>query len=338
LIDTLAPVSATEDEARALWVLWGAPSPTHTERQVFREALFKESAAGDYATPLGQRSSTIALARLHLSQSAEALSVAEVRRGMFFSVRPDGSAYLVPEALEPARRKWIVPQVRQLQRLALESLLSWCEQRIIEGLYDTAGLTAKLDNLLRAESFGLDSDEPLAPIISALDAQIASLAEFVSRGRTDALFSPFALMDQIQEAFRAKAERFAAVSFYGLLLCASFAGCFADNARAAIAVGGASRLSLFHLRKRLIALGGLSLRQAIDFVIESLVLSQHFATAVNRFDGENQRLRLSIEEGGLTSLAAKAWQPTITEDRLPTILDLAADCELIMRTGDAFRL
>jgi hypothetical protein len=84
LIDTLAPVSATEDEARALRVLWGAPSPTHTERQVFREALFKESAAGDYATPLGQRSSTIALARLHLSQSAEALSKNMPRRTSAF--------------------------------------------------------------------------------------------------------------------------------------------------------------------------------------------------------------------------------------------------------------
>lgn len=29
-----------------------------------------------------------------------------------------------------------------------------------------------------------------------------------------------------------------------------------------------------------------------------MVLSQHFATAVNRFDGQNQRLRLSIDEAG----------------------------------------
>ena len=69
-----------------------------------------------------------------------------------------------------------------------------------------------------------------------------------------------------------------------------------------------------------------------------MVLSQHFATAVNRFDGQNQRLRLSIEEGGLFSLAGKPWEPTVTEDRLPTILELAGDCGLIERTGNTFRL
>jgi hypothetical protein len=338
LLDTLAPVTANEEDAGALWALWGVRSPTHAEQQVFHKALVEESAAGNYASPLGQRSSTIALARLHLSQVAGVLSAHEVRRGMFFSVRPDGSAYAVPEALEPARRKWIVLQVRQLQRLALESLLSWCEQRIIGGLHDTAGLTTELERLLRAESFGLNTDEPLAAMIDRLDAQFSSRDEFVARGHADALFSPFALMDQILEDFKARSERFAAVTFYGLLLCASFAGCFADTEKAVIAVGGASRLSLFHLRKRLIALGDVSLRQAIEFVLESMVLSQHFATAVNRFDGQNQRLRLSIEEGGLISLAGKPWQPTVTEDRLPTILDLAADCGVIKRTDGAFYL
>lgn len=338
LLDTLAAVSATEDEARALWVLWGTSSVTHAERQVFHKALFEESAAGDYATSLGQRSSTIALARLHLSEAGGALSAVEVRRGMFFSMRPDGSAYPVPDALEPARRKWIVLQVRQLQRLALETLLSWCEQRIIGGLHDTAGLTAELERLMEGEPFGFNADEPLSAIIGRLDALVSSLDEFVARGRADALFSPFALMYEILEEFRARSERFAAASFYGLLLCASFAGCFADGEKAVIAVGGVSRLSLFHLRKRLIALGDVSLGQAIDFVLESMVLSQHFATAVNRYDGQNQRLRLSIEENGLISLAGKPWEPTVTEDRLPTILNLAADCSLIKRTDGVFHL
>jgi hypothetical protein len=53
------------------------------------------------------------------------------------------------------------------------------------------------------------------------------------------------------------------------------------------------------------------------------------ATAVNRFDGQNQRLRLSIEETGLEALVKEPWKPTVTEDRLPTILRLASDCGLI---------
>ena len=338
VLDTLAPVTATEDDARALWALWGTHSPTDKERQAFRDAVFDEGSVGKYSSLLGQRSSTIALARLHLSRCACALGADEIRRGMFSSVRSDGRAYEVPAALQPALRKWIVLQVRQLQRLALESLLSWCERRVIDGLQDSAGLTLEAERLFRAESFGVNPDDALSLMIGKLDAQVLSVDHFVARVRADVLFSPFALMDQIQTAFKARDQRFAAVSFYALLLCASIAGCFPDSERATIAVGGAPRLSLFHLRKRLTALGDVSLKQGIQFVLESMVLSQHFATAVNRFDGQNQRLRLSIEEGGLTSLVGKPWGPTVTADRLPTILELAGDCGLIMKTDQGFYL
>jgi len=338
VLDTLAPVTATEDDARALWALWGVNSPTDDERQTFRDAVFDEGSVGKYSSLLGQRSSTIALARLHLSRCAGALGADEVRRGMFSSTRSDGSAYEVPAGLQPALRKWIVLQVRQLQRLALESLLSWCERRVIDGLQDSAGLTLEVERLFRAGAYGVNPDDVLALMIRKLDEQIPSVDHFVARVRADALISPFALMDEIQTAFKARDERFAAVSFYSLLLCASIAGCFPGSERATIAVGGASRLSLFHLRKRLTALGDVSLKQGIQFVLESMVLSQHFATAVNRFDGQNQRLRLSIEEIGLTSLAGKPWEPTVTADRLPTILELAGDCGLIKKTDQGFHL
>lgn len=338
VLDTLAPVTATEDDARALWALWGTHSPTDKEQQAFRDAVFDEDSVGKYSSLLGQRSSTIALARLHLARCACALGADEIRRGMFSSVRSDGSAYEVPAALQPALRKWIVLQVRQLQRLALESLLSWCERRVIDGLQDSVDLTIEAERLFRAESFGVNPDDTLSLMIGKLDAQLLSIDHFVARVRVDALFSPFALMDEIRAAFKARDERFAAVSFYALLLCASIAGCFPDGERAIIAVGGAPRLSLFHLRKRLTALGDVSLKQGIQFVLESMVLSQHFATAVNRFDGQNQRLRLSIEEGGLTSLVGKPWEPTVTADRLPTLLELAGDCGLIEKTDQGFHL
>jgi len=62
--------------------------------------------------------------------------------------------------------------------------------------------------------------------------------------------------------------------------------------------------------------------------------AQHFATAVNRFDGQNQRLRLAIEETGLVSLVGSRWVPTVTEDRLPMLLSLAGDCTILGTDGD----
>jgi hypothetical protein len=317
--------------------LWGAQVPTDAERRTFRNAVFAAERVGEYSSPIGKRSSTIALARLHLSNCTGSATADEVRRGMFFSGRLDGDPYEVPDELLPALRGWIVLQMRQLQRLALESLLSWCEARVLRGLRDIAELTRDAERLFQAQASDLDPNDTLAAMLRTLDERYSSLEDFVTQGRADPLFSPFALMDDIQAGFKAKDERYAAVSLYSLLLCSSFANCFGESEQAAIKLGGALRLSLFHLRKRLSALGGVPLRQAIQFIIESMVLSQHFATAVNRFDGQNQRLRLSIEEGGLFSLAGKPWEPTVTEDRLPTILELAGDCGLIGKTVDGFQ-
>ena len=111
----------------------------------------------------------------------------------------------VPVAAPP-RRNWIILQVRQLQRLALESLLSWCEQWIIGGLHDIARLTAEAEQLVRTELFDLNADDPLSAIVSELDTQISSFDQFVSRGRAAGLFSPFALMDQIRDDLGARSR------------------------------------------------------------------------------------------------------------------------------------
>jgi hypothetical protein len=261
-----------------------------------------------------------------------------IRQGMYFSMVADGSLYSVPELLDPARRKWIVLQVRQLQRLALETLLSWCERKVLDGAHDTARLTELAELAFRTRGFGLAPDGGISGIIGALDAQISSPDQFVALGRADKRYSPFALMEEISAAARIPDDGVAALCLYALLVCASFAGSFGDAERHLISAGGPSRLSLYHLRKRLIALGDATLRQAIQFVIEAMVVSQHFATAVNRFDGQNQRLRLSIEEAGLIPLVAKPWEPAVTEDRLPTLMRLAADCALIRAQGDMFYL
>jgi hypothetical protein len=95
-------------------------------------------------------------------------------------------------------------------------------------------------------------------------------------------------------------------------------------------------VSLDNLRRRLIGLDDVSVREAFQFILESMIISQHFSTAVNRFDGQNQRLRLTIEETGLEVLVDKPWQPTVTEDRLATLLSLAAQSGLVRRHEDGY--
>lgn len=333
LLDTLDPVEAGEEDAGSLWNLWGIGTLTAAERHAFRQALYDCDAAGDYRSPLGQRSSTIALAMLHLSHCDTAASEEDIREGMYFAASAEGIPYEVPATLNRAQRKWIVLQVRQLQRYALETILAWCEHMIIyESMHDTVALTEVALTKLGEASFPLHLDEGIGRLIEGLDHEFGSVEDFVERGRVNSAFNPFAVMRDIRDAVASKGRGVIAQCLYGLFLCTAFAGCFTDKTQ--VAAGGPARLSLYDLRRRLVALGDATLKQAIQFIIEALVISQHFATAVNRFDGQNQRLRLSIEEDGLIALVDKPWRPAITEDRLPTILSLAAECGLIWRDGE----
>jgi hypothetical protein len=328
LLDTLTAATATEEEARELWALWGVTSVTNEERNAFRKALSSDDAVGDYVSAFGKRSSTIALARCHLSAAAKPLSAEEVRRGMYYAT-VDGGEYSVPEALRTARKKWIILQVRQLQRLAFETLLSWCEYKTLNGVHDTDAMTANAEAAFVAEDFALPTSKDFSVLLAGLDSQVSDIDQFVALGRDRGLFCPLSMIGTIKEQFENIDDYLAATCIYAIMLCACFAGCVDDTDRRFVSIGRPHRISLIDLRKRLTALGSVSFRQAIQFVLEALIISQHLATAVNRFDGQNQRLRLSIEETGLESLVGKPWEPTVTEDRLPTILRLASDSGLL---------
>ena len=61
------------------------------------------------------------------------------------------------------------------------------------------------------------------------------------------------------------------------------------------------------------------------FVLEAFVLAQHFMTAVSRNVDDTQRLRLVLEEEGLTVLAPKPLGFFPTPDRLETGLSLMSE-------------
>ena len=157
-----------DDDARALWNLWRPSALTRAEKEAFGTALFNEGTIGDYSTAIGRRSSTLALARFHLKRAAVPLSLAEVRRGMFLSQSPERHPYNVPPELQTARRQWIILQMRQLQRLALETLLSWCEKQIMEGREDTATLVQMFESAWHDADFGLGEGASLSEILQQL--------------------------------------------------------------------------------------------------------------------------------------------------------------------------
>lgn len=333
LLATLNTVSANEADAKALWALWRPDTLSIDEQNAFREVLSDARSAGDYKSLLGRRSSTLGLVQLHLAQAGCSQSVEEIRKGMMLSQRPDGSVYAVPDELKEARDRWVILQVRQLQRLALESLLSWCETKILGGARDTAGLVSIFAQEWDESDYPFIAAERLGDLLAMIEGCFAVLDEFVACCRNETIPSPLSLIGTIQEEFATSGGKYAAHCLYGLLICAAFAGCV-DPQSPALQLGGRARVSLYHLRRRLVGLGDTSIREAMIYVLEAMVISQHFATAVNRFDGQNQRLRIAIEETGLVPLVGSRWQPTVTEDRLHMLLSLAADCGILGGGGN----
>jgi hypothetical protein len=333
LLATLKPVSASAEDARALWSLWSPVTISRAEQGAFRGALFDDTAVGDYRSLIGKRSSTLALARLHLAHCLAPADPQAIRRGMFLSQTDRGHVYDVPEALEPARRKWIILQMRQLQRFALECLLSWCEKQIIAGRQDAADLVEDFERVWKSSNLPFTEAKSLADILDVLDPRVTSLDTLIASFRSGDLPSPFSLIEQIQTELSTSGAKLAPLCLYGLVLCAAFPRCFPDGNRD-MRLGEAQRISFYHLRKRIVALGTMPFGEGVRFVIEAMILSQHFATAVNRFDGQNQRLRLAIEETGLCALVREPLYPAVTEDRLSILLALAGESGLLKKTTD----
>lgn len=331
LLATLAPVTASREDAVALWQTWAPDQILEAERAAFHAALFSEEVIGDRSGLLGKRSTTLALAINYIRHCTSPAYVAEIRQGMALSIGQDGAPYTIPETLIPTRNSWLTLQMRQLQRLSMECLLSWCEDRILaDRINETPAMAARFSEGWDSAEYGFDDLTTVDEMIVLLDAHADSIEGFIAAINEERLENPFDLIATIQELFRARDSSFAHYAFLGMLLSVAYARA-AESETNSLRLGGAPRLSLDNLRHRMVGLGAVSVREAFQYILEAMIISQHFSTAVNRFDGRNQRLRLTIEETGLETLVGKSWEPTVTEDRLPTLLSLAAQSGLIVR-------
>ena len=330
ILATLEPVTASANDAAALWQIWAPDQILESEGHAFVGAFFSKGEAGKRDTLIGKRSTTLALAMHHMRHCKTPADASEIRRGMALSVAQGEKQYELPKALITTRNLWLTLQMRQLQRLSMECLLSWCEARILKDqLRDTSAMAEYFESGWDSVEQGLGEVHDVAEIIACLGNGAKSISGFIDSVNEGWIVNPFDLMATIQDRFREGDPSFAQLAFSGLLLCAAFAG-VAGQESAFLRYGGPQRLSLESLRRRIVGLGAVSVREAFQYVLEAMIVSQHFATAVNRFDGQNQRLRLTIEETGLEALVDQAWVPTVTEDRLPTLLSLAAQAGIIV--------
>ncbi len=325
----------TEDDARSLFFGWSVLTPTNEERAAFRKALFDDSMVGDEGE-MGRRSATIALARLVLSWARRPMDLEEIRRAMVYARAPGLSPLAVPGRLATARLRWAVLQIRQTQRLAHECLLVWLERRLERGDRGSEALVHAAMAALREMVSEALSDLTVGDLTVLLVPRMTNFEALCDQAVVDEDACVFAAAARVMDALETDEDVLVVQALRAMLLCARAAELLRVEpvAERAMATGGAERVSLRHWRDTVARCWAMQVREFLLFVLEGMVLSQHFAVAANRYDGGTQRLRITIEEEGLVLLAGKHWAPALTSDRLASALALVGDCGLIKAGED----
>ena len=335
---TLTRQEGSAEDAAELFSAWSVLEPTDEERAAFAKAFFDEGAPDD--TEIGRRSGTLALVLRALSASDHPLQEQEIRKAITYARLDDGTALDVPDILIAARLRWFVLQLRQTQRFAMENLFAWLEYKLIlQGERDSEPLVQTIVGALTTMLATEVATLPVSEVSRSMIPQFDDLEEFCERSVGDDETCLFAAVERIVDAGEAQDDAIAAEAFRALFLCARVTDLLESMAtlRPVLRLGGPDRISLAHFRNIVARCGPMPLEAFVRFCLEGLILSQHFAVAGSRFDGGTQRLRVTIEETGLTPLVDRPWRPVVSADRLRAALALAADCGLIGRdTEGAF--
>ncbi len=281
--------------------LWRMDDVTEIEVEVGRQALL--GSGGSAA-----RTDTLILLQTMLGSSSNPLDDHDLRlRG----ARSDMSWSDTPRA-----RLWRAMQARQLLRISLEGLLHWV-------LAKASGAPVSLDELATDLIAELEVDESLA------------LGDWLQEpcpceDGMDGLVSPVSLLNDIDDARQ----------FDSAALCAS-------GLRAAVQIcremgeenelfgGQSDRLPLKRVSERFRSGSSLNMREACELIVSEMLIGQHVYWAIGRSGDDTQRLRIVLDEGGWVALHG-AGHANPTPDRLYTLLELAGDCGLVVRSQGGY--
>ena len=334
---SLDQFSGSAELAHSLYPYWMVSSPSRAEVDAFRRVFHAPEKAGE-KNRVGRRSAAISLILWTLQKQKKPVTVTELRRYMTLhnvSVQRSNNS---SEALPHVQGLWRVLQVRQAQRCAAESLFGWMEVRI---LGHSRNLSSQLvDDLVAL----LEKEGRVSPLpehwvndeLQLLEKAKGTADSYLDAAKNCWELDFFHQMEVILEANVIDRDRAAVLALKLLVLCAEITRDLErdEYCKPYLDSGGTTRISLSSWREFVLGGRDLPVKTVLTDMIENYFLSQHFGIAVARYTEGTQRLRITIEEGGLTSMLNStndAWRPNVTPDRLGSALALMADCGLVTR-------
>lgn len=314
--------------------------PSNEERDVFRRLFEPGRETG--RTDFTRRNDTLALVLEAIDATPDGLTVPELRTVLASGVLPGGRALVRAGSNDTGLlTTWLLMsslQVRQLQRLALESMLVW-----IEVMIRTNGGSASTDALVamalrQAEDF----DNDLAgPTVGDLLTTLAQRCE--DRGWPSAAATGetnfVALSNRLSLAQRGGPGSYETIPGLALSALGYVQAMYAalkqegaDDGRLGELGGRSDRFPISLQHRRLLSLTEATVETLWRELIETWVIGQHVRWSVARNGDGTQRLRLALGDSGWLSVHKRLSGPFgPTPDRLLSALSLAAQCSMIAR-------
>lgn len=129
---SLEKVRGRPADADGLFNAWHIAHASAAEAKVFRAAFYRSEAVG-LPGILGQRSTMLQAIMTTLRSAGGELTEDEIRRSLVWLRLPKGNAVKLSAPCAVVAARWKILQLRQTQRIALESLLQWFECHLADG-------------------------------------------------------------------------------------------------------------------------------------------------------------------------------------------------------------
>jgi hypothetical protein len=329
--------------------------PSEMERSVFLAQYFSLARPDDLNSPQAhRRASLILVLRVIAACKRESISASEseIRASMARGASPEG-VLLDLTGVELEQQWWAVLQLRQLQRLAFDSLeailerwLDICVHQSLSKSRSIAAICADFDGHI-SDYLGDDGAQPLSYHLDKVARLQGKLPTLYLAGLKK---SPTNIFEIIEDLLATGLEPEAGGEFpvlpkifHGLLVCVIEARNLAKNQNAEEAVAdGVGQGSLLELSLSAAEFSSQPAGKWIAHLLHHWVINRHFEVVTIRSqnaDGKN-RFRFLIGDSGLQRFDMSLRPSTVglAQDRLRHALLLLAQGGLIRLNKDGYVL
>jgi len=330
LLCSLDQRRARESDARDLLPRWQVGHATKREAEIFSRALY-DSTSVDSLEIKGRRSAMITAILEVVRKARHPLATEEIRAGLVWNRVPKGGVVRLSGGVARITRHWKVLQIRQAQRVAMEAMLAWFESALQGGANRLEAVHARLRIDLENEKLSRGGVRTCAESLASLCSGLACESDYVEASATGDSRDLIGNTPSVQnEASMDPATALSGAATH-LLKCIAWTRWLIDDKELArdLKLGGADRVSLWHLHESYHRFSDRSLSDWIEDVMERWVIGQHLRVATMRFDGGTQRLRFGFGEAGLEFYAERPSKPNLTPDHLAAILSLMANSGML---------